>query len=233
MLTRLLDAFNLGWKLASVLRGDKPESFLDSYHEERWPVGQRLIAQTDQMFTLATTAEPSLTFLRNLALPYLLPWARTNPQIGGMAFRYVSGLDVKYRNSEVVSTASGFDGPVRGGFRAPDGVTRTADGQQGWLQDLLRGPTYHFLLFARAESSHELEGVQRGLLEAGQDGVPVHVIATVDTQDLKAVVDVSGELHRLYGFESKPGYVYVRPDGYVEHIGTLGQVDELLNWLKA
>jgi 3-(3-hydroxy-phenyl)propionate hydroxylase len=29
------DAFNLGWKLAAVLRGDAPDSLLDTYHSER------------------------------------------------------------------------------------------------------------------------------------------------------------------------------------------------------
>lgn len=32
------DAMNLGWKLASVIRGDAPESLLDSYGRERQPV---------------------------------------------------------------------------------------------------------------------------------------------------------------------------------------------------
>ena len=196
-------------------------------------MGQHLVVQTDQMFTFMTTADPSFTFLRNLALPYLLPWVKSNPQFGGKAFQYVSGLNVKYRNSGIVGTATGFDGPIRGGFRASDGVTRTADGQQGWLQDLLRGPTYHLLLFAGTGSTQESEDVERRLLEAGQDGVPVHVIAAADNKDPKAVADVSGELHKLYGFASKPGYVYVRPDGYVEHIGMLDQVDELFEWLKA
>ncbi|CAG4915177.1 FAD-dependent monooxygenase [Paraburkholderia saeva] len=33
------DAMNLGWKLASTIRGDAPANLLDSYHRERHPVG--------------------------------------------------------------------------------------------------------------------------------------------------------------------------------------------------
>src|ERR1044072_6154242 len=33
------DAMNLGWKLAAVLRGDAEESLLDTYTEERHPIG--------------------------------------------------------------------------------------------------------------------------------------------------------------------------------------------------
>lgn len=37
------DAMNLGWKLASAIRGDAPASLLDSYQLERHPVGMRVL----------------------------------------------------------------------------------------------------------------------------------------------------------------------------------------------
>jgi hypothetical protein len=40
------DAVNLGWKLAQVVNGTSPESLLDSYHDERHPVGARAIQYT-------------------------------------------------------------------------------------------------------------------------------------------------------------------------------------------
>lgn len=40
------DAVNLGWKLASVVRGRAPESLLDSYHAERHPVAERVLHNT-------------------------------------------------------------------------------------------------------------------------------------------------------------------------------------------
>ncbi|MGO4690344.1 FAD-dependent monooxygenase [Glaciibacter sp. 2TAF33] len=39
----MADAFNLGWKLAAVLEGRSPASLLDTYTEERQPVGVELI----------------------------------------------------------------------------------------------------------------------------------------------------------------------------------------------
>ncbi len=42
MNTGLLDAANLGWKLAAVMRG-APETLLDSYHDERHPVGRAVL----------------------------------------------------------------------------------------------------------------------------------------------------------------------------------------------
>src|SRR4029079_12293199 len=45
------DAVNLGWKLAQVVQGTSPESLLDSYHDERRPVGARALR-----YTMAQTA---------------------------------------------------------------------------------------------------------------------------------------------------------------------------------
>ncbi|MEU8631369.1 FAD-dependent monooxygenase [Amycolatopsis sp. NPDC048633] len=40
------DAANLGWKLGTVLRGDKPEAFLDTYTRERHPAGEAVLRNT-------------------------------------------------------------------------------------------------------------------------------------------------------------------------------------------
>ncbi|MCD4486701.1 FAD-dependent monooxygenase [Chromobacterium vaccinii] len=37
------DAINLGWKLAATIRGNAPAGLLDSYHQERHPVGARVL----------------------------------------------------------------------------------------------------------------------------------------------------------------------------------------------
>lgn len=37
------DAMNLGWKLAATIRGDAPDSLLDSYTSERHPVGSQIL----------------------------------------------------------------------------------------------------------------------------------------------------------------------------------------------
>ena len=42
----LVDAANLGWKLAAVIRGDMPDEFLDTYTVERRPVAEAVLANT-------------------------------------------------------------------------------------------------------------------------------------------------------------------------------------------
>ena len=44
--TGVQDAVNLGWKLAQVVDGTSPDTLLDTYHDERHPVGARAIRAT-------------------------------------------------------------------------------------------------------------------------------------------------------------------------------------------
>lgn len=232
MNTGIQDSVNLGWKLARALAAAGPsasaDALLDTYHEERWPVGQHLLHETDQMFTFLSSAEPSFTFMRGVLLPHALPSMARDPALFPGVMRYFSQLDVKYRRSRAVRTAAGFDGPVRGGFRAPDGPLRTAEGD-AFLQGLLRGPGHHLLLFAAgAEGEAAVEEARRKFLGTERKNAQVHIIGTAGSSSAETLVDVGGELHKRYGFEAKSGYVFVRPDGYVEDIGYLDAFVEFL-----
>jgi 2,4-dichlorophenol 6-monooxygenase len=46
--TSIQDAFNLAWKVAFVVRGDAGQSLLDSYSQERVPVGMQIVARSNQ-----------------------------------------------------------------------------------------------------------------------------------------------------------------------------------------
>ncbi|MEV1066630.1 FAD-dependent oxidoreductase [Streptomyces sp. NPDC050263] len=46
------DAMNLGWKLAAVVRGDAPEGLLDSYTDERRPIGAWVLEWTRAQIAL-------------------------------------------------------------------------------------------------------------------------------------------------------------------------------------
>jgi hypothetical protein len=47
--TGIQDAYNLGWKLASVLRGG-PESLLDTYEEERLPIAAAVLGLSSHLY---------------------------------------------------------------------------------------------------------------------------------------------------------------------------------------
>ncbi|WP_031467899.1 FAD-dependent oxidoreductase [Sciscionella sediminilitoris] len=86
------DAVNLGWKLAAVLRGEAPETLLDSYHAERHPVGARVLQNTRaQGILIGLARDPDGTALRE-TFTTLMAFPEVNRYLAGM----VSGLDIRY-----------------------------------------------------------------------------------------------------------------------------------------
>jgi 2-polyprenyl-6-methoxyphenol hydroxylase-like FAD-dependent oxidoreductase len=93
--TAVEDAVNLGWKLASVLRGVSPPSLLDSYEAERKPVAERNTAYARRfadsvgLFTanpLLEAESPEGEKERRRASEYLDAHARLEFNIPGVTF---------------------------------------------------------------------------------------------------------------------------------------------------
>lgn len=78
------DAFNLGWKLAAEVNGWAPEGLLDSYHDERHPVGAAVLDNTRAQITLLGT-DPGAVALRAL-LTRLMDFEEVNRYMTGMVF---------------------------------------------------------------------------------------------------------------------------------------------------
>jgi 2-polyprenyl-6-methoxyphenol hydroxylase-like FAD-dependent oxidoreductase len=154
MNTGIQDAVNLGWKLALVTRGTAPPELLDSYDAERRPVGAFVLRFTDRAFTAVTSPHPLLRAARTHVAPRVLPVALRLRAGRRLAFRTVSQLGIRYRNSPAVDTGDvrarrRHRGPLPGD-RLPDGrITR--DGQQGWLHEALTAPGFHLLLCGRTD----------------------------------------------------------------------------------
>ncbi|WP_405058588.1 FAD-dependent monooxygenase [Kribbella sp. NBC_01505] len=86
----LQDAFNLGWKLGAVIRGDAPEPLLDSYHTERHPVGAAVLANTRAQGVL-TVPDDDVACLRD-TFADLLHLPEANHHLAGL----ISGLGIAY-----------------------------------------------------------------------------------------------------------------------------------------
>jgi 2-polyprenyl-6-methoxyphenol hydroxylase-like FAD-dependent oxidoreductase len=111
--TGVQDAVNLGWKLAQVVMKVSPESLLDTYHDERHPVGARVLQNTMAQVALSRIDERSQA-LRDTMLD-LLSMDEPRKRIAGM----ISGLDIHYDLGE---------GHPQLGRRMPDLDIHTVDG---------------------------------------------------------------------------------------------------------
>ncbi len=111
--TGVQDAVNLGWKLAQVVKGTSPDSLLDTYHDERHPVGVRMLKAT--MAQVALHREDARTLAVREILGDLLKMEEPRKHIAGM----MSGLDIRYDLG---------DGHPLLGRRMPDLDVVTANG---------------------------------------------------------------------------------------------------------
>ncbi|PTL83484.1 hypothetical protein DAT35_12835 [Vitiosangium sp. GDMCC 1.1324] len=227
MNTGIQDAYNLAWKLALVTRGHSPESLLDTYEQERHPVGQKLLEGTDRLFGVMAHGGLFSRLLRAYVMP------RVARVLFGSTFaqrrmsRFVSQLAIHYRNSPLSTEriwgeeAGGVrmeQGPAPG-ERVPElpvkgeGVTR--------LHEVLRGPQHTLLLFtglepeARVRSelvtlARRLEAAYGPLLKARV------VVAGEGTPAPFVLADEDRAVHRRFGAGAECFYL-VRPDGYVGH----------------
>ena len=86
----LVDAANLGWKLAAVIRGEMPESLLDSYTAERRPVAEAVLANTLAQLAIMRP-DPQAGAMRDIVAK-LMEFDDVNRFIGEM----MSGLSTRY-----------------------------------------------------------------------------------------------------------------------------------------
>ncbi|GAA4839896.1 rifampin monooxygenase [Kitasatospora terrestris] len=91
----LQDAFNLGWKLAAEINGWAPAGLLDSYHDERHPVGADVLDNTRAQMQLLST-DPGAQAVRRL-LAELMEFEDVNrhliEKITAIGVRYDLGDD--------------------------------------------------------------------------------------------------------------------------------------------
>jgi 2-polyprenyl-6-methoxyphenol hydroxylase-like FAD-dependent oxidoreductase len=157
MNTGLQDAANLGWKLAAVLRGAAPDSLLDTYEAERYPVGRMVLRGSGALLRLALLPYAPLRLLRNTAGSIAVRIGPIARRVAGM----LSGVGI------------GYPAPRRAdplvGKRAPD-LPLTGDGPARLYEAMRSG---RFVLVTR-------EPRTPALTKAWGDGVDVVTPAAGD-----------------------------------------------------
>jgi 3-(3-hydroxy-phenyl)propionate hydroxylase len=111
--TGVQDAVNLGWKLAQVVDGTSPDELLDTYHNERHPVGARVLHNS--LAQMALSGSDARTRALRDTLTELLRMDEPRRHVAAT----LSGLDIHYD--------LGAGHPLLG-RRIPDLDVHTADG---------------------------------------------------------------------------------------------------------
>lgn len=103
MNTGLMDASNLGWKLAAVIKGQCEPRLLESYAAERMPFARALVGMTDRAFGLATN--PKSNWLRTWLIPQLFKLGSRSYSLRRQLFATLSQTRIRYRSSPLAQNA--------------------------------------------------------------------------------------------------------------------------------
>jgi 2-polyprenyl-6-methoxyphenol hydroxylase-like FAD-dependent oxidoreductase len=227
MNTGIQDAYNLGWKLALVVRGLAPPSLLETYERERRAVAEDVIKVTRMMtehlevFRDLPPAERERLYAHTF-IPEAERWRSA---------RQREELDLDYRKSPICcehhprSTPPRFaDGP-HSGAQARDAGPLEVGGRTITLFDLLRGPRHTLLLFADGASAQRRSDLPTTLADSVACSyahlIDVYLIRPTDgaarldaPHGVTVVGDPERALQRRYGAAIGCTYL-IRPNGYV------------------
>ena len=213
MNTGIQDAWNLGWKLALVVKGLATPRLLDSYEAERWPVGRTLLRYTDRSFSALVRSlsdNAAAWWLRRNVAAHVIPAVLTSRRLRSAGFRFISELGIRYRRSPAVAEAEPRlrAGP-RAGDRFPD-ARLTLDGQTVRLQEAVVGPCLTLVLCGDGEP---FDVERLGRHSATRNGL-LRILRLGRRSEPGALVDERGEALARLGVDHAAQYL-VRPDGHV------------------
>jgi hypothetical protein len=210
MNTGIQDAANLSWKLALVAQDRADEALLDTYQDERHPVGAAVVRNTTIFTTVGGFAGPEGA-VRNAAL---FAGGHIHP-LGQKIATNVAELTVNYRNSKLsVQDGGHHHGAARAGDHAPDPVgLQRADGTAVSIEELLLAHP-GLLLLVRSTDSDAIRELRNTLGDLGRVVRIVGTAATEPGEPADWVVDTDDAIGKRYGIGSD-GLALIRPDGYL------------------
>jgi 2-polyprenyl-6-methoxyphenol hydroxylase-like FAD-dependent oxidoreductase len=205
--TGIIDAHNLGWKLALVATGRAPGTLLDSYSTERHPVADQVLKLTHTLVRYGTMSHPVKRKVRDIAVPALGRAAVVQRR----AARMLSQVSVAYPPGPLARPDRRPGGP-RPGQRMPDIKVR-AGRQATTLHSVLRDGR-HVLVVPAASAASVLDDARLRPYR----------------RDLRVV---TGDARPPRSGDGRPGLVVlVRPDGHVAARGRPGSMPAVTGYLR-
>jgi 3-(3-hydroxy-phenyl)propionate hydroxylase len=197
------DADNLGWKLASVLRGVAPDALLDTYAEEREFAADENILHSTRATDFITPKSEISRMFRDAVLDLARDHAFARTLVNSGRLSVPATLHASPLNTP---DSARFDGRMVPGAAAADAPVTRSDGRDGWLLREL-GEGFTALVFGADDS---LEG-------AAVTGIGLkvlHVRACGEPAGAGHLIDRDGLVAERY--DLLPGsVVLLRPDQHV------------------
>lgn len=204
------DAFNLGWKLVSVLRGDAKPDRLHSYSGERQPVAQDLI-DFDREWSKIMSQRPDTARSDDGETPKFQQYFITHG-------RYTAGMSVVYPQSDLIGSkewqdlAKGFDIGAR--FHSAP-VVRLADVKVEEIGHTVQADArWHLYVFAPNDGGAAVADLAQWLESDAASPVAADLAAG---RDVDARIDIRWILQentRALQLETLPGFLFPKKGVY-------------------
>ncbi|MDB5708777.1 MAG: FAD-binding monooxygenase [Sphingomonas bacterium] len=217
MNTGIQDAFNLGWKLAFVLRGDAAPDLLATYQAERYPVERGVLRKTELLTRIVSLKSPFLRFFRDRIAPRITALER----VQRVARRTISQIGVSYR-ALPVPTLRGPGDVLRAGDRAPDTWVQVHDNAGAKRLHALLDPTRFTLLLITRDQP--VAASNRGSTVPLQSDDRVQVVIGIDAP--------GNGIAESANYAGEDRFYLIRPDGYLALVGPLGHAADAKDFLQ-
>lgn len=191
MNTGIQDAYNLGWKLAYVIKRQLNSDILFSYNQERTENAKRLLNTTDRMFDIFSGVNRIWNFLRLTFLPSFMKVVERSNLIKRRIFPLISQTGISYRNSPLTLKSS--IGKVNAGDRMH--YFLFSDGKS--IFSYLKEPCFKVLYFGKNE-------VDKSLFKTISFELRIYSFREIPAS--------------LFGHE-RDFLILLRPDNHISYIG--------------
>jgi 2-polyprenyl-6-methoxyphenol hydroxylase-like FAD-dependent oxidoreductase len=219
--TGLQDVYNLVWKLAMVIKKQARPKLLDTYHEERFPIGQDVLKKTDMMTRMILLKNPLAIRLRNLFIRFMA----SIPFIKNQLIKDIAELSISYNKSSIVHI-SGHNHSLKAGSYIPNFELIDAVSQKKQnSKTLTKGTLHHLFIFAGQKANKIPYAIQlaQALTQKYAHTIKVHLVLIEKTTSIdpriSLLLDPNKEVHRQYKLK-KTSLLLVRPDKYIGMVQT-------------
>jgi len=229
--TGIQDVYNLAWKLALVQRNMARDNLLDSYHDERFPVGKDVLKKTDIMTRMILIKNPLLVAMRNGMIRLLTSFAAVRKHIT----RDLAELNISYANSPIVKN-SAKKTMLKAGEYTPSMLLKNLyDRSHLTLTEICEGNRHHLFLFVGLEDRVTKTSLKAAVLAPKfKNMLDVHLVLldtpSVYPESLSIWIDVNQAIHKEFKIE-EPCALLIRPDKYVGLAQSPIVLADLQSWL--
>ena len=197
------DTFNLGWKLAHVLRGYSDPSLLHTYSKERWTEAKRLV-ETDHQWARIMSAPPGTSELDKGEEPRFVRAFKENLEFtGGLAVKYDESILTGNQDNQALATGEEVG---RRFHSAP--VVRLADAKQMQLGHAAEADTrWRIYAFAGSADTSESSAIHTLADWLESDANSPVVQYTKAGQDIDSVIDFRAVFQQTFdqlNYENMP-----------------------------